>query len=100
VDELEYEWPAGDDALPTREEVTTYDPTSQEPEVSGENFMTRDGRLTFRGHWTFLRIGSQPFTRQDGINGTFNYISAEGERTTANCGMSSSPPFETNDRQG
>jgi len=43
MDELEDQWPTGDDALPTREEVTTYDPTAQELEVSGENSKTADG---------------------------------------------------------
>ena len=64
MDELEDEWPAGDDALTTREEVTTYDPTSQKPDVSSENSKTMGGRLTFPGHWTFLQTGSQPFTRR------------------------------------
>ena len=64
MDELENEWPAGDDALTTREEVATYDTTSQEPEVSGGDPKATDGRLTFRGRWTFLQTGSQPFTRQ------------------------------------
>lgn len=62
VDELEDEWPAGDDALATREEVTTYDPTFQELEVSGGNPKTTGCQLTFRGHWTFLQTGFQPFT--------------------------------------
>jgi len=48
VDELEDEWPACDDALPTRKEVTTYDPTSQQPEVNGENSKNTDGWLMFQ----------------------------------------------------
>ena len=94
------EWSTGDDALATREEVTTYDPTSQEPEVSGEGHKMTGGRLTFREHWIFLQIGSRPFTQQKCIKGAFDYISAENKHTTTSCGMSSSPPFETNDCQG
>ena len=40
MDELEDEWPAGDDVFPMRE-------TSQEPEVSSENSKTMDGQLMF-----------------------------------------------------
>ena len=50
MDELEHERSAGDDALTAREEVTTYDPTSGELEVSSEDTGTiGSGRLTFRG---------------------------------------------------
>ena len=42
MDELEDERPTGDNALTTGEEVVTYDPTIQRPEVSGENPGTAD----------------------------------------------------------
>jgi hypothetical protein len=100
VDELEDEWPAGNDALTTREKITTYDAISQKPNVRNENPETIGGRLTFRGHWTFLQTGCQPFTKQNRIKGAFNDLSAGKRRTTASCGMSSSPPFEINDHQG
>lgn len=93
------EWSTGDDALATREEVTTYDPTLQGPGVSCEDPKTTGGQLTFRGHWTFLQTGFQPFTRRNWIKGAFNYTSFEKERTTASCGMSSSPPSETYNHQ-
>jgi hypothetical protein len=53
VGELEHEWLAGDDAVATREEVKTYDPTNQEQKVNGERPDTADDRsLTSQGHWT------------------------------------------------
>lgn len=74
MDELEHERSAGDNALTTREEVTTNDPISQELGVSDENHNTVDGRLTFQARWTFLQTGSRPFTRQSWIRDAFNHL--------------------------
>ena len=64
MDELEDEWSASDDALTTREKVTTHNPSRQKPEVSSEDPDAVDGQLTSQGHWTFPQTGSRPFVNK------------------------------------